>query len=394
MSEAVESLVHWVVYGDPVAQALLCVTLLVVVRDALAIGYRCGRDAPARDFPPVSILKPLHGDEPDAETALRSFCLLTYPAPYEVIFVLEDEGQPLHRLAQALSQEFPDRVTCLLSGPATDHLVNGKSHNLAAAAAVAKFALLLISDSDTVADPLLLQRLVVPLRDGRVAAVAAIPRVTVACSAPARIERLLVNAVLGPFQYASAQVRGASGLWGTLLLVRRPAIDGAGGFRELGRYLTEDIALEDGLRRQELRGALVRVPVNVLCGQMNWRQLLRHWHRWLVGLRRMRPFNHACMGLILLAYLMPLGALIAFVVSRGATDTRLTALALFVLAQLLSLFILGRAGIGIREPTGSYALLPIAIAVLLYAYAWSFIDTTVTWRGRRLRIGRDGRIRF
>lgn len=382
----------WIVNGDPPAQALICVALLIVVRDVLALRFRLGRDSEPAVFPPVSILKPVHGDEPLAEQAFRSYCLLDYPVLYQVIFAFEDDCQPLLPLARSLAVEFPDRVRCLLSGPPLDASVNGKSHNLAAAGAAARYDLLLISDSDTIADPGTLRRLVAPLADGRVGAVAATPRVVMAAGVPGRLERLLVNGVLAPFEYAAAQARGPHGLWGTLLLVRRGCIEAAGGFLSLGRYLAEDVALEESLRRQGFRGALVRRPVDVICAELDLRQLLRHWHRWLVGLRRMRPATYACMGLILLAYLLPVVVFASLWLLPGAFTERIIALCIFAGAVAISLFATGRAGIGVREPLSSYLLLPLALAALLAAFCWSLVDNSVIWRGRRLAIGRYGRI--
>jgi len=383
---------RWVVYGDALAQAVLCVALLGLLRDALAVRYRRGPEGAAGVFPAVSILKPVHGGEPLAEAAFRAYCLLDYPAPYEVIFALEDEAQPLYPLVQALAAEFPARVRCVLSGPPRDAGVNGKSHNLAAAARLATYDWLLISDSDTLPDAFVLRRFAAALADARVAAVSATPRVSAARGLPARLERLLVNAVLAPFEYAAAALHAPHGLWGTLLLVRRDAVVAAGGFVALGRHLAEDIALEKALRQRGLRTAHVCRPIDVACADLTLGDLLRHWQRWLVGLRTMKPLTYACMALILLGWLLPVAALASLWLLPGATGERGVALAVFTGASATSLFVVGRAAIGVREPPTSYLLLPAAIVVLLAAFVLSACDRRVEWRGRRLRVGRDGRI--
>lgn len=391
-ARAIGGALHWVVYGDALAQAVLCVALLSTLRDGLAVRYRRGREAIAVTFPPLSILKPLHGAEPAAEAAFRAYCTLDYPAPYEVIFALEAAAQPLYPLARALADEHPERVRCVLSGPPADAGVNGKSHNLAAAARLAAYDWLLISDSDTLPDPFVLRRLAGALADGRVVAVSATPRVTLTRGLSARLERLLFNAVLAPFEYAAAQAHAPHGLWGTLLLVRRDAVEAAGGFIALGRFLAEDIALEQALRRRGLRTAHVRRSIDVACAELTLGGLLRHWQRWLVGLRTMKPLTYACLALILLGWLLPVAALVSLWLLPGATAERGVALAVFALAGVTSLFVIGRAAIGVREPAPSYLLLPAAIAVLLVALALSLGASHVVWRGRRLRIGRGGRI--
>lgn len=382
---------RWLVYGDWLAQAVLCVAVGLLLRDLLAAWYRLGHEQTAQCFAPISILKPVHGLEPAADRAFRSWCGLDYPGEWELIFVCEDEEQPLYGLMAALAGEFPRRVRLVLSGPNLDAGVNGKSHNLAAAARVARHGLLLISDSDTLADAQVLRRFTA-LLDERTGAVSATPRVVLAEGLPARLEQLLVNHLLAPFEFALARLRGAHGLWGTLLLVRRRCVASAGGFTTLGRVLCEDVALERAVRRQGWRCAVVRRPVDVMAAPLGWRELLRHWHRWLVGLRRMKPREYGCMALILLGWLPPFAALCSLCSRPPATNQRLIALALFAAAAVASPLITAAAGIGNRDSAVAAPLLPLAFAVLFAAYLWSMFSPTVVWRRRRLRVGSGGRI--
>lgn len=391
MATAAAAAWHWLVYGDWLAQAVLCMVIGVLLRDLLAVWYRLGREGDARSFPPVSILKPVHGDEPAAERAFRSWCWLDYPGAWELIFTCEDAVQPLYPLMAALAAEFPDRVRLVVSGPNSDPGVNGKSHNLAVAAAVARHDWLLISDSDTLADPDVLRRFAAALGE-QIGAVSATPRVALAVGLPARLEQLLVNQLLAPFEYARAWLRGAHGLWGTLLLVRRQCVESAGGFAALGGMLCEDVAIERAVRRQGRRCALLRRPVDVAAAPLGWRDLLRHWHRWLVGLRRMKPLEHACMALILMGWLLPVAALGSLLARPAAAHQRLTALALFAAVAVASPLITASAGVATRDSARAAPLLPLAFGVLLAAFLWSLASTTVLWRGRRLRVRKGGRI--
>src|SRR5437868_4391126 len=66
---------------------------------------------PARSQPPVTILKPLHGDEPQLYENLRSFCMQSYPQ-YQVIFGSRDPRDPALDIARRLVREFPDADLC------------------------------------------------------------------------------------------------------------------------------------------------------------------------------------------------------------------------------------------------------------------------------------------
>ena len=64
-------------------------------------------------FPPVSILKPLKGTDPDIYESFRSHCLQDYPE-YEIIFGVSDPDDPAVASVQQLQREFPNRTIRLI----------------------------------------------------------------------------------------------------------------------------------------------------------------------------------------------------------------------------------------------------------------------------------------
>src|SRR5258708_40068375 len=56
--------------------------------------------------PPISILKPLKGMDPEIYASLRSHCLQEYPE-YEIIFGVSDANDPAIAWVEQLRQEFP-----------------------------------------------------------------------------------------------------------------------------------------------------------------------------------------------------------------------------------------------------------------------------------------------
>ncbi|HXW71929.1 MAG TPA: hypothetical protein VEK34_10875 [Methylocella sp.] len=43
---------------------------------------------------PVTILKPLHGEEPNLYSRLSTFCEQSYPGPVQIVFGCHDESDP------------------------------------------------------------------------------------------------------------------------------------------------------------------------------------------------------------------------------------------------------------------------------------------------------------
>ena len=69
-----------------------------------------------QSLPPISILKPLKGADPDIYESFRSHCLQDYPE-YEIIFGVSDPADPAVASVEQLQREFPDRTIKLVVSP-------------------------------------------------------------------------------------------------------------------------------------------------------------------------------------------------------------------------------------------------------------------------------------
>lgn len=97
--------------------------------------------------PPVTVLKPLCGLEPDLYERLRSFCQQDYPQ-FEIVFGVRDQADPACSVAYQLVAEFPELPLKVVINPKL-HGDNCKVSNLINMLPHATHDLLAISDSDT-----------------------------------------------------------------------------------------------------------------------------------------------------------------------------------------------------------------------------------------------------
>ena len=103
-------------------------------------------------YPPVSILKPVKGLDPEMYESFASHCRQDYPNEYEILFAAGSPDDPAIEAIERLQREFPQRSIRLVLCPETLG-ANGKVSSLVQALPHARFDHILISDSDILVSP-------------------------------------------------------------------------------------------------------------------------------------------------------------------------------------------------------------------------------------------------
>src|SRR6185503_1651532 len=110
------------------------------------------KKAHAGDYiPPVSLLKPLYGLDPDLRANLESFCRQDYPA-YEILFSVRKESDAAVPLVRRLEKDFP-HIPMRLVVTGSPPYPNAKVHALEVMAEAAAHEILIINDSGVRAAP-------------------------------------------------------------------------------------------------------------------------------------------------------------------------------------------------------------------------------------------------
>src|SRR5665213_2554761 len=93
--------------------------------------WRFLRRAPAAPvgLPALTVLRPLHGDEPELYDNLMSLCAQDYAGPVQLICGVQDPADPAAEAVRRLQREHPDRDIVLVVDP-TPHGTNRKIGNL------------------------------------------------------------------------------------------------------------------------------------------------------------------------------------------------------------------------------------------------------------------------
>lgn len=339
---------------------------------------------PAGGWPPVTILKPVHGLEKDLERNLRSACTLDYPE-YQVVLSVQRLDDPALPLLRRLEREYgSDRVTVAVTD--SEPVVNGKIQNLLGALKVARHGILLISDSDVGLEADYLKRIIEPFDDAKVGSVCTLYRARSASRWFEKLELLSFNAEF-VINVIFAKVSGASAMClGCSLAMRREALEAAGGLEPLGEYLVEDFELGKRIVRAGYATKLVPYFVDTTVDLERPSDWWGHQVYWDQNTRAARPKGFAATILI---KAVPFG--LAFALLRGFDPLGLEVLAVALGARLLTAG-LTFLRIGDREGLANLYWLPVRDLVGLGSWVVALCKRSFVWRDIEFGLTRDGRI--
>ncbi len=340
---------------------------------------------PTQTLPPISILKPLKGTDPDISSSFRSHCVQDYPE-YEIIFGVSDPDDPAVESVQQLQREFPDRTIRLVVssnqlGP------NVKVSNLEQMLSSARFEYLIVNDSDICVERDYLCRVIAPLADQRVGMVTCLYRGVPANTFGSRLEALGISTDFCPGVLVARQLEGGIrfGL-GSTLAFRRSDLERIGGFRAIVDYLADDYELGRRIAGLGLQVQLSDVVVETHLPAYDFNGFLAHQLRWARGVRDARAGGY--FGLIL-TYGM-LWALLT-VIAAGAAPWSWLVFAVTVLLRFTVALATGKFVLRDSNLVKKLWLLPIRDLIAVAVWIASFAGHTVVWRGDRFEL-KKGRL--
>src|ERR1700757_3238562 len=203
------------------------------------------RQKPQRDpgfVPPVTILKPLRGVDPQMYESFRSHCVQDYPE-YEIIFGVSDVDDPAVEAVQRLMREFPECHIKLVICPAVLGN-NRKTSNLVQMLPQARYDHLLINDSDIYVTPDYLRRVMAPFAQPEVGMVTCPYRGIAAETLGSKLESIGISTDFIPGVLAARRIEGGIHFaLGSTLAISRTALDSIGGLVPLVNYLADDFEL-------------------------------------------------------------------------------------------------------------------------------------------------------
>jgi len=333
--------------------------------------------------PPVSMLKPVRGLDPEIYENFVSFCQQEYDS-FEVLFGVDDPADPAISVIERLQREFPRLHIGLNIAPACGaNRKAGTLHNLAGRA---RHEILVISDSDCRVTPDYLRRVVAPLRDESVGMVTCPYRGAQALTFTARLEALYIGATFLPLVLAARKyITMRLGL-GATMAVRRGDLDRIGGFAAIADYLGDDYQLGHRIAGLGRRVHLSHYVVACVLGATTFREQWNREVRWMRNARVCRPREYP---VVPLTFTTPLAVILALV--TGFSGPAISALVVSIVVRFLVGWLMARY---MGDAEARRAMLWLPLRDMLSAAVWLAGATgrRVVWRGETFLLQPDGQM--
>lgn len=335
--------------------------------------------------PPVTVLKPLYGAEPELASCLRGFFAQTYPA-YQLVFGVTDPADPAREVAEALIASFPGGdARLVIGGRGTAR--NPKIGNLLNMLPAARHDILVISDADIAVTPDYLARVVAPFADPKVGAVTC--PYTARPARPGLAARLAcqhINDWFLPSVLVARALGQVNFCMGSTMAVRREALAAIGGLAALRDELADDYMLGRKLTDAGYRVVLADRLVETVASETQISAVAHHELRWARTIRGVEPMKYLASVLEDTMSMTALAALVLLLAGAGW----IAAVAMLAAGTAARLALHAYVHAALAIPDRRLALVPLRDAFAFAIWAASFFGRNVRWRDRRMTTDRRG----
>jgi ceramide glucosyltransferase len=360
-----------------VAGSLVYCVLTVIA----AVRYKRVRPPAVRDWPPISILKPLSGVDEGLEENLASFFEQQYPC-FEILFAVRQPSDPAVAVVEGLRTRYP-AVPARLIVTGEPPYPSSKVYSLDRMLEGARHDLIVMADSDVRVTPGMLAVIAAEFQDDKLGLATCPYRAVPGRSFWSTLEAVGLNTEFVGGVLVARMLDGMKFALGPTIAARRATLAGIGGFDAVKDYHAEDFVMGKLAAERGYGVILSSYAIEHRIGAQGFAANLRHRLRWNRSTRRSRPWGY--LGQV---FTNPLPLALALWVVRPEWWPVAAAAAVFRGAAGWA-----TAGLVLRDPLTRrlWALVPLQDAASFLVWICGFFGKTVLWRGRKYYLRRDGR---
>jgi ceramide glucosyltransferase len=341
--------------------------------------------------PPLTLLKPLHGDEPGLEAHLATFFEQDYPE-FEILFCARSPEDAGLATARRVAVRYPNIPAKFLSTGGQPDWINAKAASMEHMLAAAAHEILVISDSDVRVTPDYLRAVALPFADAQVGGMCC-PYRGVAAEGGlwARLEAVGMSVEMTAGVLAARAMEGMQFVLGPTMAFRRDTIRRMGGFGVTADYCADDFVLGNETFKLGQTVVLSHHAIDHMVINSSFRSSMKHQVRWMKSTRFSRPKGHFGTAL---TFSLPFGLLAwAAAVFLGHPWIGLALLGWAVATRLALALGVGRVVVRDTSWFGLLVLYPLRDLMGFGFWAASYWGSRILWRGRVFELLPGGKMR-
>jgi ceramide glucosyltransferase len=340
--------------------------------------------------PPLTLLKPLAGAEPNLEAHLASFFQQDYPE-YEILFCARQPNDAGLEIARRVAEAYP-QVPAKFMSTGEPPYINAKVASMELMEKSAAHDILVISDSDVRVTPDYLRAVALPFADEQVGGMCCLYRGIAADGGLwARLEAVGMSVEMTAGVLVARMMEGMQFVLGPTMAFRRDVIRRMGGFKVTADYCADDFVLGNETHKLGQTVVLSHHAIDHIVINLSLMSSLKHQVRWMKSTRFSRPKGHFGTAL---TFSMPFGSLgLAAGLSLGHPLWGVALLAWGVATRLALSIAVGR--VVVRDPSwfNLLVLYPVRDLMGFFFWAASYMGSRILWRGRVFQLLPGGKMR-
>jgi len=327
---------------------------------------------------PITVFKPLCGDEPRLYENLAALCEQDYPE-YQLLFGLRDPLDGARAAVEQLQSRYPQRDIQLIVDSRI-HGSNFKVSNLINLADHARHPWVVMADSDIAVGPDYLDRVTAPLADPSVGIVTCLYHGRSLDTFWTRMGALFIDTWFA----ASVRVASAFGStdfgFGATIAMRAETLAAIGGFMAVRNRLADDYWLGRLTRDLGLKTVVSDVWVTTDVTERDFTTMWSRERRWMKTIRAINPLGYA---FTFVTFTFPVVAVGLALAPNGWN----------LMAALVA--VSARLALHQRAPTanlpapGNAHYAPLRDSLLLLTWLSAFLGSTARWREQTVQIQDD-----
>jgi ceramide glucosyltransferase len=345
--------------------------------------------APGSALPAVSVFKPLHGAEPRLEENLESLFLQDYPA-FEIVFGCRSATDPALAVVERLCARYPQvAARVVLSGDPP--WPSAKVWSLDKMIATSSNDFCVISDSDILVGPHFLRNVIRPLLQPENGLVTCLYRGIPATGFWSTLEALGMSVEMPAGVITADMLEGMQFALGSVMAVRRDALEKCGGIASTSEYYADDFVLGNRVYAAGYKVVLSHYRVGHVLSTQSFRRTFSTQLRWMQSTRYSRPKGHLGTGL---TYAVPFGVLgLLAAAALGQPMLGAALLAWSLLNRVVLSAAVGYGVVGDLEALRLCWLYPLRDLLGFVVWVGSYCGgSSFRWRGELYRFTPGGRI--